>query len=598
MNESSIFSLFYYFKLFRKKAGRKFYLLAFCIMLNSLIGAFGISLMLPILNISTTKTLQDPYSKTISDFFHFVGIEVSLLSLLAFVVIVFFLKSILQFSQDALRVYIVNWLLEIYQKKIAKLYSNMKYLYYINTKIGFFNNIITTEANNAVNSLQMYILVFIALMNSIIYFFFSLYINYAVTLLSLAVGGILFIAYGKIRKKVTDLSLQIPGSNAAIQDLMIQYIQYFKYFKCVSGKFDFLMKLFKEIKHNRMLRTKHAIYKTSTNSSLEPVNVLFLSVIIYFLVEIKNQDLLLIIVPLFLLNRFLNQILLFHRSWQDFCGSLGAVSVFEKAQAMLSENRENTQGQYVPGLQEGIVLRRLKFSFNTKNVLNGIDMEIPWRKCIGITGESGSGKTTLLDIITGLLSPDSGEITYDGIPYSKLDKKELRSMFGYMTQEPIIFNDTIANNISLWSCDSTKTSNRKNIEDAAKAAYCWNFIEGSKDGIYNFVGDKGVKLSGGQRQRICIAREIFRNCDVLIFDEATSSLDSESEMSVQRSIEELLGTKSIIIVAHRLSTLRMCDMIYILRKGEIVERGNWADLVNSSRNSLLPHMSNEQGVLS
>ena len=171
-------------------------------------------------------------------------------------------------------------------------------------------------------------------------------------------------------------------------------------------------------------------------------------------------------------------------------------------------------------------------------------------------------------------------------------------MFGYMTQEPIIFNDTIANNISLWSCDSTKTSNRKNIEDAAKAAYCWDFIEGSEDGIYSFVGDKGVRLSGGQRQRICIAREIFRNCDVLIFDEATSSLDSESEMSVQRSIEELLGTKSIIIVAHRLSTLRMCDMIYILRKGEIVERGNWADLVNSSRNSLLPHMSNEQGVLS
>jgi subfamily B ATP-binding cassette protein MsbA len=189
--------------------------------------------------------------------------------------------------------------------------------------------------------------------------------------------------------------------------------------------------------------------------------------------------------------------------------------------------------------------------------------------------------------------PQSGKISIDGIDYSELELSSLRNVIGYVTQEPIIYNDTIANNISFWECDEQEGVCKKRIKDAAILANCDRFINETEMGYVTIIGDKGVKLSGGQRQRIAIARELFKEPEIMIFDEATSSLDTESELLIQRSINYLKGERTIVIIAHRLSTVRNCDYIYVLKDGRIVEEGSFDELYGD-RNSRFYSMCQAQ----
>ena len=223
-------------------------------------------------------------------------------------------------------------------------------------------------------------------------------------------------------------------------------------------------------------------------------------------------------------------------------------------------------------------------------------MNIPKNKSIGIVGESGAGKTTLFDILTGLLTPQAGRVCFDGIDYKEVDISSLRIIIGYVTQEPVIFNDTIENNISLWKCDGKGDPCRRKIEEAARLANCTKFINETERRYETVLGDRGVKLSGGQRQRIAIAREIFKEPEIMIFDEATSSLDTESEMLIQKSINSLKGTCTVVIIAHRLSTIKNCDYIYVLNEGRVAEEGSFTQLCDN-RNSSLFRMIQAQELL-
>jgi subfamily B ATP-binding cassette protein MsbA len=177
-----------------------------------------------------------------------------------------------------------------------------------------------------------------------------------------------------------------------------------------------------------------------------------------------------------------------------------------------------------------------------------------------------------------------------------LEFSSLRNIIGYVTQEPVIFNDTISNNISFWECDSQEDICRKRIKDAAILANCDRFINESEMGYETIIGDKGVRISGGQRQRIAIAREVFKDPEIMIFDEATSALDTESEMLIQKSINSLKGTCTVVIIAHRLSTIKNCDYIYVLNKGRVVEEGSFTQLCDN-RNSSLFKMIQAQKLL-
>lgn len=210
-----------------------------------------------------------------------------------------------------------------------------------------------------------------------------------------------------------------------------------------------------------------------------------------------------------------------------------------------------------------------------REVLHHIDLEIPKGRNIAIVGASGAGKSTLVDLIPRFYDPEEGNITIDGIDIRNVSTRDLRSLMGNVNQDPILFNDTIFNNIAFGIENATQ----EQVEAAAKIANAHEFIMQKEEGYQTSIGDRGVKLSGGQRQRLSIARAILKNPPILILDEATASLDTESERLVQEALDKLMCNRTTISIAHRLSTVRNADEIIVMDGGRIVERGKHEELI-------------------
>ena len=211
----------------------------------------------------------------------------------------------------------------------------------------------------------------------------------------------------------------------------------------------------------------------------------------------------------------------------------------------------------------------------SKQILKGVNLEIPKGKTVAIVGASGAGKTTLVDLIPRYYDPQSGKVTIDGIDLKDLKISDLRALMGNVNQDPILFNDTIFNNIAF----GVENATQEQVEAAARIANAHEFIMEKEGGYQSNVGDRGVKLSGGQRQRISIARAILKNPPILILDEATASLDTESERTVQDALDKLMSTRTTIAIAHRLSTIKNADEIIVMDEGRIVERGRHEELI-------------------
>ncbi|MHB1922632.1 MAG: ABC transporter ATP-binding protein, partial [Chitinophagaceae bacterium] len=229
----------------------------------------------------------------------------------------------------------------------------------------------------------------------------------------------------------------------------------------------------------------------------------------------------------------------------------------------------------IHSFQESIVFQQVNFGYSKKMVLKNIQLEIKKGKMIAFVGASGAGKSTLADLLPRLHDVSSGKILIDGIDIRDYQLDALRSQMGMVTQEPILFNDTIFNNIALGA---GQVSEEKVIA-AAKVANAHQFILQKEFGYQTNIGDRGLKLSGGERQRITIARAVLKNPPILILDEATSSLDTESERLVQDAIYHLMENRTSIVIAHRLSTIQHADEINVLHQGEIVERGKHQELM-------------------
>jgi len=227
-------------------------------------------------------------------------------------------------------------------------------------------------------------------------------------------------------------------------------------------------------------------------------------------------------------------------------------------------------------LESLIEVKNVNFAYKDIGIIKNANFKIEKTKKIAFVGASGSGKSTMLDLIIRFYDPVDGEILIDGKNIKDFDLKSYRSLFGIVGQETMLFNDTISNNIK-YGFEGAK---EEDIIEAAKVSNAYNFIMELPDGFNTFIGDRGVLLSGGERQRIAIARALVRNPQILVFDEATSSLDNESEKIVQNAINKSLKDKTAIIVAHRLSTIIGSDEILVFDKGEIVERGNHDYLYN------------------
>jgi subfamily B ATP-binding cassette protein MsbA len=311
---------------------------------------------------------------------------------------------------------------------------------------------------------------------------------------------------------------------------------------------------------------------------------MFIVVIIYFQIFIFGLRLEPILVSIALFYRALNSTLAVQSAFQGTFQYIGSMELVHNEFINQQKNKSNDGNESIIKFSKKIRFDDVSFKYDNSNTnaLQNISFSIENKSTIAIVGESGSGKTSLADLITLLNSGYTGNIFIDGLDAKKIKKSTWRNQIGYVSQDTLIFDDTISNNISMWGGDMSKDLKlRTRIENAAKKANILDFINSLPDGFNTKVGDRGVLLSGGQKQRIFIARELFRQPKILILDEATSSLDSESEKSIQESIESLKGEITVVIIAHRLSTIKNVDKIYLLENGKIVESGKYSELKNN-----------------
>jgi subfamily B ATP-binding cassette protein MsbA len=255
----------------------------------------------------------------------------------------------------------------------------------------------------------------------------------------------------------------------------------------------------------------------------------------------------------------------------------GAASI-ERIEHLIDEDifiKEIPNPVIFENFKESIEFRNVSFFYQDKIILDNINLKIEKGKTIALVGSSGAGKSTLVDLVPRFHDTAKGELLIDGINIKNYSLKSLRDQMGIVTQEPILFNDTIANNISLGMDNASE----EQIINAAKIANANYFILQKENGYHTTIGERGNKLSGGEKQRVTIARAVLKNPPILILDEATSSLDTESEKLVQDAINNLMSNRTSIVIAHRLSTIRNADEIIVLKKGKVVERGTHADLM-------------------
>ncbi len=255
-------------------------------------------------------------------------------------------------------------------------------------------------------------------------------------------------------------------------------------------------------------------------------------------------------------------------------GIASADRVFEilDAEEVIEEKQDAVP---VTSFNKEVEYRNVGFQYANEPVLNGVNLRIEKGKLIALVGESGGGKSTMVDLLPRFYDVTSGEILMDGINVRDYKINDLRGLMGIVSQESILFNDTIFNNIAF----GLNNISEKDVIAAAKIANAHEFIMETENGYQTNIGDRGGNLSGGQRQRISIARAVLANPPILILDEATSSLDTESEKLVQNALANVMKDRTSIVIAHRLSTIQHADEIIVLKKGEIIERGTHTELI-------------------
>ena len=265
-------------------------------------------------------------------------------------------------------------------------------------------------------------------------------------------------------------------------------------------------------------------------------------------------------------------------AYTQFQETLG---IFERVNHFLDQKQEESQGQALDGLRREIRYENVSFSYpgTDAQVLQAIDITIPAGKIFAIVGPSGAGKSTLVDLIPRFYNPTSGRILWDGIDLRKISLTDLRHQMAIVTQDVVLFSDTIYENIAAGRPDG---ATMEDVEKAAKVAQAHDFIAALPQGYDSVLDERGLNLSGGQRQRIALARAVLRNPPLLILDEATSALDSVSEKAIQKALDKVMKGRTTIVIAHRLSTIIHADQVVVIDQDRIVDRGTHEELIESS----------------
>lgn len=440
---------------------------------------------------------------------------------------------------------------------------------------------ITTDVQEIEVSIMNYLDVFIKSPLTIIaYFLYMLGVSWKLTLFVLVIlpiGGIIIGKIGKSLKKDSKEGMTLfAGMLATIEETLsgLRIIKAFNAIKYSDEKFD--------EQNNNYSRLLKFVYRKRDLSS--PMSE-FLSSVIIAVVLWFGSTLILNGNSTITAANFIAYIVVFSQiispaksfSQSFYCLQKGMASADRIFEILDAEEIivEKPNALPLKSFEKSIQYDNVSFRYGKDDVLKNINITVEKGKMIALVGESGGGKSTLVDLLPRFYDVSSGVIKLDGVDIRDYRIEDLRGQFGVVSQESILFNDTVFNNIAF----GMEHASREAVIEAAKVANAHDFIMEMENGYDTYIGDRGMNLSGGQRQRLSIARAVLKNPPIMILDEATSSLDTESERLVQEALSKVMNSRTSIVIAHRLSTIQNADEIIVISKGIIVERGKHEELI-------------------
>lgn len=555
---------------FKKKIPILFVILAISLFLETL----GLGILIPYFTIllETDISLTYPEAKPVLDWFGNPDQETLTIYGIFAIVIFFLMKSFFQLY--------ANWkLIKFVTDLTADLKNRLFSIYVANTYSFHTKN----NSSDLSKNIQLEITQFVILIQSILQLFLEITVVFAalivaalieplgVAVSAIIIGGFIFGVGKLLKSKILKLGEERIKADADTNKIILESLNAIKEIKIYGKELFFLNHLKSKTYLKAELTSVYNFLNMIPRSFIEFIAVFSLAFIVYISIYsgTNPSDIVLLIgvfaVAAFKLipsankiNTYRNQILF----------NISSVNELYSEFKLKLNSIELTENNFKLKFRDSINLKNIKFKYseNSKYIFNNINLSIKRGNIIGIIGESGSGKSTIIDIILGLFKPNSGEVEVDGLDINN-NLREWQNSIGYVPQVINLIDDTLRNNIVLGL--KPEMIDDKKINEAIKLAFLKDFVNNLPDGLDTEVGEKGVRLSGGQRQRIGIARALYNNPDVIVLDEATSALDTKTEKDVMKSIDNLIGLKTIIIVSHRISTLDNCHEIYRVENGLI-----------------------------
>jgi len=565
--------------------GYRMWFLLITSILVGLLDGLGLTMFIPLLSMIASD--QTEASSSALGNFEFIvkglnniGLELSLVVVLMTMLLFFIGKGFAKFFERYLRVVYQQYFISRIRFENIDALVDYNYEAFTSADAGKIQNTLSGEVERVMQGFRTYSDMLQQAVMLLTYAALAIISSPQFAILIVIGGFVTNLLFRSMYKKTKLLSYDLVKSNNLFQGFIIQSVAFYKYLKATASIIEykrFLKEKVNEIEHTTR---KMGVYNSIMMGMREPLMIGVVVSVILIQVHFLAGSLATIMLSLLFFYRGLTALSSIQTSYNKFLGFAGSNDNMKSFTKSLQDSPEINGDEQLNSIQN-IEFKNLSFSYNRKNsVLRNISLNIKPKQSIAFIGESGSGKTTLINLLSGLLKPGSGDLLINQKSIHSIELVNYRRRIGYITQEPIIFDDTLFNNVTLW--DQKNEENLTRFREAIKKSQLNSFISDLSDKEDEKLGNNGVTLSGGQKQRISIARELYKDVDILLMDEATSALDSNTERNIQKSIDDLKGEYTIIMIAHRLSTIKNCDQIVLLDKGEIKAKGDYKTLIENS----------------
>lgn len=550
--------------------------------LSTLLEGIGINAAIPIFSFLTGSGSQadDYISQTIRSAFSFLNLDYSLKYLFIFVCLLLIFRVLILLLSNYIKIKITAVYEEKTRVELFKLTTAANWQYLLKQKLGHLETILITNVQYSSYLLQYLSNSLMIIASLAIFILVAINISWFITLITLVLGGIIFLAFKPVLYKIRSLSREREKINRQTSHHINENIVGMKTIKTMSAHGHIVNRAEDFFFRLRELSVKTSFLSIAAGALIQPIGLFFVFIIFAISYKTATFDFAALLVIIYLIQRIFAYGQQLQTTLYAMTVSLPYVDKMLHYKKEVAEHIESAGNGAEFKFNKYLEFKDIYFSYdNGKEVLKRANFTIKNGETAGLIGPSGAGKTTVVDLILRLFEPISGEILMDGKNIKEIGLEQWRKNIGYVSQDIFIKNDTVANNIKFYD-DSISDAE---MIKAAKMANIHDFIQTYREKYDTIIGERGVLISAGQRQRIVIARILARGPKILILDEATSALDNESELLIQKVIENLKNKVTVLLIAHRLSTVMNCDKLLVLSGGEIKEQGSPAQLLNDKK---------------